>query len=455
MKIEVVNTTLNNNNKYNNMKIKTKQLSPELQREIRKEVSKLRNSNLKTQAQKKPLSDLAEAFLETVVKGSWTQRADGKIDVKGFVKLKKSLLVERVLGKEIFFGKVSRDFNCANKELTSLEGCPEYVGGDFNCDGNRLTSLEGCPEYVGKDFNCDGNRLTSLEGCPEYVGGGFNCSENNLTSLEGAPKEVKGGFYCSKNNLTSLEGAPKEVEGVFYCSENNLTSLEGCPEYVERDFICSRNNLTSLEGAPKKIKGGFWCQENNLTSLEGCPKYVGGNFNCSSNNLTSLEGASEYVGGDFWCKDNEKLTSLEGIGEVKGTIYSNLKGTIYSNLKSKPTSREEMTDEAAAELEEALFNLIKKTAPAYRNYETTGKRNDAKIRDYITQQLFTEFTSITGLVYFLEKTKSYLQSALDGASMIEGTCMVDDENWKDFIPDLQSAAQYRLQELKKERLRRY
>jgi hypothetical protein len=139
-------------------------LSLDLQKAIKKEVSAL-----KTQAQKKPPSDLAEVFLETFVKGTWTQREDGKIDVEGNVRLKKSLLVKSVFGKEIFFGKVSGNFNCINmgNTLTSLEGAPEEVGGDFDCSNNKLTSLEGAPEKVGGYFNCENSNLTSLEGAPE------------------------------------------------------------------------------------------------------------------------------------------------------------------------------------------------------------------------------------------------------------------------------------------------
>jgi hypothetical protein len=367
-------------------------LSPELQKAIKKEVS-----TLKTQAQKKPLSDEAIAFLASNVKGVWAKREDGKIDVKGEVYLERDPLVGKVFGKEVFFGKISGDFYCRNNNLTSLEGAPEHVGGDFHCGYNKLTSLEGAPEHVGGDFHCGNNNLTSLKGAPENVEGGFDCHNNELISLKGAPKKVGEGFYCNLNNLTSLKGSPKYVGGSFDCARNNLTSLKGAPEVVGSNFYCENNNLTSLEGAPEVVGGVFLCENNNLTSLEG-------------------------------------------IGEVKGKIIS--------DLKSKPTGREEMTDEAAAELEEALDNLIKNTSSAYRNYENTGKRDDAKISAYIAQRLFTRFTSITGLVYFLKTAKFSLQSALDSASMSEGTSMVDDENWTDFLPDLELAAQRRLKQLR-------
>jgi len=117
------------------------------------------------------------------------------------------------------------DFNCFNNQLTSLEFCPEKVGGYFNCSYNKLTSLEFCPKEVGGDFWCSYNKLTSLEFCPKEVGGDFNCYNNQLTSLEFCPEKVGGNFRCSSNKLTSLEFCPKEVGDNFYCYNNQLTSL--------------------------------------------------------------------------------------------------------------------------------------------------------------------------------------------------------------------------------------
>jgi hypothetical protein len=76
------------------------------------------------------------------------------------------------------------------------------VSGEFIILESGLTTLEGCPSYIGGDFSCTGNRLTSLEGCPSYVGGKFGCSRNKLTTLKGIEKcEIIGGFYCWKNDI--------------------------------------------------------------------------------------------------------------------------------------------------------------------------------------------------------------------------------------------------------------
>lgn len=112
---------------------------------------------------------------------------NGLLDVDGDV-----LLHNKMINNiPVKFGKVNGNFYCSSSDsilsnsLTSLEGCPSYVGGDFQCMHNLLTSLEGAPEIVDGDFLCYSNKLTNLIGSPKYVGGRFDCSHNKLTSLEG------------------------------------------------------------------------------------------------------------------------------------------------------------------------------------------------------------------------------------------------------------------------------
>ena len=133
--------------------------------------------------------------------------------------------------------------------------------------------------------------------------------------------KVTGNFDCSDLGLKSLKGVPQEVGRNFNCSWNKLTSLEGAPQEVGRNFNCDGNHLATLKGAPQKVGGGFWCYINRLISLEGAPQTVGKYFDCSYNQLTSLKGAPKTVDGNFDCRKNFNLHSLEGIGEVKGTIY--------------------------------------------------------------------------------------------------------------------------------------
>jgi hypothetical protein len=98
------------------------------------------------------------------------------------------------------------------------------VSGDFTCFNQNLTDFKGVRfGVVTRNFDCNNNKLTSLEGAPQKLRGYFDCSRNELTSLKDAPQEVGGSFYCSENELTSLEGAPREVKGYFSCSDNPVS----------------------------------------------------------------------------------------------------------------------------------------------------------------------------------------------------------------------------------------
>jgi len=112
---------------------------------------------------------------------------DYSIDIDKYININVRTLTEL----PIKFNKVTGPFICSNNKLTSLKGCPEYVGEDFWCHGNKLKSLEGCPKYVGGDFLCYQNKLTSLKCCPEIINGNFYCADNQLTSLKYAPKVIR------------------------------------------------------------------------------------------------------------------------------------------------------------------------------------------------------------------------------------------------------------------------
>ena len=173
---------------------------------------------------------------------------DGSIDVYGGVDLSNRNL-DRLPLK---FNKVSNYFYCKNNNLTTLEGCPIWVGNSFHCYENKLVNLTGCPSYVGDTFYCSNNYLTNLIGSPKKVGSSFFCYSNKLTSLEGAPNYVGCHFYCFDNQLSNLIGSPNYVGFQFDCSSNNLTSLEGCPKEIGdfsyynnliRGIICLFNNI--------------------------------------------------------------------------------------------------------------------------------------------------------------------------------------------------------------------
>jgi hypothetical protein len=92
--------------------------------------------------------EFCEKYLE-----NYTINPDNTIDVNGNVNLYFKLgNMEKLPVK---FGKVSCDFDCYGNNLTTLEGCPDYVGGDFDCRKNNLTTLEGCPKYIDEHFGCN------------------------------------------------------------------------------------------------------------------------------------------------------------------------------------------------------------------------------------------------------------------------------------------------------------
>jgi Leucine-rich repeat (LRR) protein len=110
---------------------------------------------------------------------NYTINPDGSIDVDGSVILSSELLTIIPLK----FGTVTRDFDCYNNKLTSLEGSPKKVGGDFDCHNNQLTSLVGCPEVIGVDINCRNNQITDFRGVPEFFEGLFYCEGNPIEEI--------------------------------------------------------------------------------------------------------------------------------------------------------------------------------------------------------------------------------------------------------------------------------
>jgi hypothetical protein len=92
--------------------------------------------------------EFCEKYLE-----NYTINSDNTIDVNGRVNLCNKLGDMEKL--PVKFGKVSGWFNCKWNKLTTLEGCPKYIGDYFDCYENKLTSLEYCPKYIGGNFYCE------------------------------------------------------------------------------------------------------------------------------------------------------------------------------------------------------------------------------------------------------------------------------------------------------------
>ena len=91
---------------------------------------------------------------------------------------------------------VDGNVNLWDKKLTELPLTFNKVTGSFDCSYNKLTTLKGCPRWVGDWFGCGLNKLNSLEFSPDYVGGWFNCEYNDLTNNY-CDTEIGGSFYTS------------------------------------------------------------------------------------------------------------------------------------------------------------------------------------------------------------------------------------------------------------------
>ena len=128
------------------------------------------------------------------------------------------------------------------------------VDGGFWCGGEKLEDFKGISfGSVSRNFDCSENSLQTLEGAPETVGGNFHCYNNSLRTLEGSPETVGGNFYCFNNSLQTLEGAPRTVGGNFYCDDNPLQTLEGAPETVGRKFYLDEMEIPEGEWSKRTL----------------------------------------------------------------------------------------------------------------------------------------------------------------------------------------------------------
>jgi hypothetical protein len=184
------------------------------------------------------------------------------------------------------------------KELTSLEGSPEKVGGNFKCYENpNLVSMEGCTQDVGGDFDCGMNRkLSSLKGSPRIIKGYFNAERNlSLTSLEGGPEKVKDDFSISnEKSLKSLKGLPKNIGGGFYLGATKI-------KLNEKGFLDGfkkRPDLFASFVSPQVITD--WAIQNPLKFYK-IYDYV---------DPVTLEGILAKMG-----LTREEITSLKNVGD--------------------------------------------------------------------------------------------------------------------------------------------
>ena len=123
----------------------------------------------------------------------------------------------KIIGQQYKSGR----FNVQNKDLTSLEGCPQHITGDFICTENWLQTLVGGPQKVDGDYCSSYTDLTDLVGCAGYIGGSLYVGSNNITSLVGIHKIIKS---CPR---IQFENYKVKVGGIGLLLINDLNYISG------------------------------------------------------------------------------------------------------------------------------------------------------------------------------------------------------------------------------------
>jgi hypothetical protein len=129
---------------------------------------------------------------------------------------------------------------------TIEEFCQKYLknvnytinnDGTIDVDGrvdlyDRLGNMTKLPVKFGKvfgDFDCGFNKLTTLESCPNYVGGYFSCDENKITTLKGIEKcEIIGNFYSRYNNIPPenyIYILTAKIGGKIYTGNDDINNI--------------------------------------------------------------------------------------------------------------------------------------------------------------------------------------------------------------------------------------
>ena len=142
------------------------------------------------------------------------------------------------------------------------------VSGVFYCNHNKLTSLKGCPEYVGGDFHCHNNYLTSLEYCPrEIKGRSFSCYENELTSLVFAPREPSsyGDNPCAKYYNIPGFNINSHIQSMLALDPNPADTIQRLKKYnpvlakeLSLEFGLESAELTDAYNTSKNVEGDFY-----------------------------------------------------------------------------------------------------------------------------------------------------------------------------------------------------
>jgi hypothetical protein len=150
-----------------------------------------------------------ENFLSKTIKiTNFTVAPDMSVSVNGDVK------VDLQAYKKIpcKFSKVTGNFSWIGGELTTMENCPDEVGGNFSVVNNSITSLMGLPK-VGGDIHLQQNAITSYQGLPSEVNGDLDIYANPASDIvEFIPAKINGSLSIGSSSKWSLRGIHKKTQ---------------------------------------------------------------------------------------------------------------------------------------------------------------------------------------------------------------------------------------------------
>jgi hypothetical protein len=130
--------------------------------------------------------------------------------------------IHTLIGGPTYIGK---GYYCEDNSLEDLQGYPKHCLIYFNCSWNKIKTLEGLPEELNVGlFDISYNKLKNLKNGPKKTKN-FDCSNNLIETLEDGIKEIQGNFNCSNNALTNLSGMPF-CNKMIYLEGNEIDELE-------------------------------------------------------------------------------------------------------------------------------------------------------------------------------------------------------------------------------------
>ncbi len=163
------------------------------------------------------------------------------------------------------------------------------INGYVNLSEYTMDELPFEMSSVSGYFDAERCGLTTLKGCPDWVGDVFNCNHNRLDTLSYGPSTVQGGFSAAYNQLTDLSFMPTQILYWIDVSENQISSLHGVPDKINGDFNVSFNKIDSFRFGPTEVSEDYDIHDNELSSFDHAPNHVGGAFNVFHNKIKSLK----------------------------------------------------------------------------------------------------------------------------------------------------------------------